>query len=125
MNIRTIQEKLPWGLPYAPGFKVSTIEYKDFQHTLLHVTKATGKLSAIVEDADHGRFPYFPAGDVQKYCADLVICAMRLANTNPSGSFDLLGAVIHRLESKNGVYFDGETFHPTRPNEEERRQGTV
>lgn len=28
---------------------------------------------------------------------------MRMANTNPTGLIDLQKAVIHRLESKNGV----------------------
>lgn len=103
MNILEIQERLPWSLAYGSHFKDSGTTYKDFQHALLHISKASGKLAAIVEDADHEREPFFPKEDVEKYLADLVICAMRMANTNPTGLIDLQQAVVHRLENKNGV----------------------
>ncbi len=103
MNILQIQNQLPWGIEYSEAFQQSPSPFKDFQHALLHVTKAGGKLAAIVEDADHGRPNLFPKQDVEKYLADLVICAMRMANTNPTGKIDLQRAVIDRLESKNGV----------------------
>lgn len=103
MNILEIQERLPWSLPYGAGFKLDTTTYKDFQHALVHISKASGKLWTMVEDAAHDRESFFPKADVEKYLADLVICAMRMANTNPTGLIDLQKAVIERLESKNGV----------------------
>lgn len=102
MDIETIQAKLPWGRFYSEQFKAMDLPYKDFQHALAHIAKATGKLFAMIDDADHGELS-FQKEDVEKYLADLVICAIRAANTNPSGSFDLGAAVVRRIEAKNGV----------------------
>ncbi len=102
MDIVTLQQKLPWGRFYSAQFKALDLPYKDFQHALAHIAKASGKLFAMIDDADHGD-GFFPEEDVKKYLADLVICAMRAANVNPSGGFDLGEAVIRRIEEKNGV----------------------
>jgi hypothetical protein len=39
----------------------------------------------------------------EKYLADLVICAIRMASVAPGGPIDLERAVIRRIESKNAV----------------------
>lgn len=52
MNILEIQERLPWGIAYGEGFKLNPTTYKDFQHAMVHVSKAAGKLWTMVEDAD-------------------------------------------------------------------------
>lgn len=104
MNLFEIQSKLPWSNSYSELFQANPCIHKDFQHALVHVAKASGKLWTMVEAADHSiSGPHFPKAEVEKYLADLVICAMRMANTNPSGLVDLQRAVIDRLESKNGV----------------------
>ena len=106
MNILEIQSKLPWGREYSASFQANPCVYKDFQHALTHISKASGKLWTIVEEADHiGDTPAFcfKKEDIEKFLADLVICAMRMANTNPSGLINLQKAVINRLEMKNGV----------------------
>jgi hypothetical protein len=104
VNIRELQTKLPWGMAYSELFIRNPCIHKDFQHALVHVAKASGKLWTMVESADHTiNTQNFPKAEVEKYLADLVICAIRMANTNPSGLVDLEAAVIHRLESKNGV----------------------
>ena len=102
MDIAAIQARLPWGRFYSEQFKALDLPYKDFQHALAHVAKANGKLFAMIDDADHGD-GFFPKAEVEKYLADLVICAMRAANVNPSGAFDLGEAVVRRIEAKNGV----------------------
>ena len=102
MNIKELQERLPWGRFYSEQFKALNLPYKDFQHALAHIAKANGKLFAMIDDADHGE-ESFRKEDVEKYLADLVICAIRAANVNPSGSFDLGSAVVRRIEAKNGV----------------------
>jgi hypothetical protein len=101
----------------------SSMAHLDFTHALLHIGKATGQLMAMCENADHDRqdgievnpaarvdnderdtrCTDFPSHNVEKYLADLVICAMRLANVRPGGAVDLQAAVIQRLEQKNGV----------------------
>lgn len=128
-----VQAALPWALGYSPAFEAaksegagdfSTMEHLDFTHALLHVVKATGKLAAMSENADHGRresldyvtgtrtnsdlpLTDFPHADVEKLTADLVICAMRLANVRPGGSFDLWAAVLRRIDDKNGTRLSG------------------
>jgi len=90
----------------------------NFRHALTHVQKAGGKLAEIVDDVDHAlakmragegyklaepaaeRVLFARAEDVQKYVADLVICAMKLAETCPSGRIDLESAVADRMREK-------------------------
>jgi hypothetical protein len=94
---------------YSEQFKASPSKYKDFQHALLHVRKAEGRLSEMVEEADHDGVPRsFPIDDVEKYIADLVICTVRLALTYPGGAIDLEKAVLGRIERKMGVRLMGE-----------------
>lgn len=138
-TMREVQTKLPWALGYTKAFHHATVshavkpwtdasdmEHLDFTHALLHIVKATGKLAAMSENADHGRkesqdptgreigdgfggdIPEyrrtdFPLADCEKLTADLVICAMRLANVRPGGAFDLWSAVLRRIDDKNGT----------------------
>lgn len=104
--IRDIQEQLPWsGNPYSEDFEVDPRAHKDFEHALVHIAKAAGRLFAVVEDLDHGkRIDAVTQVKVREWLADLVICAMRCANTNPHGAFDLECAIVKRLESKNPVF---------------------
>ncbi len=63
-----VQTKLPWVLGYSSAFQqavstavrdgkggASTMAHLDFEHAILHVVKATGKLAAMCENADHNR----------------------------------------------------------------------
>jgi hypothetical protein len=90
---------------YSKEFQARSSPYKDFQHALLHEGKAINHLNEMVEEADHldDPLPCFPKEAVEKYVADLVICALRLAIKNPSGEIDLKEAVIRRIERKMGV----------------------
>lgn len=103
-TIRELQSSLPWTAHYHRDFRSNPQTHKDFGHALLHVLKAAGKLAAIVDDAEHGGYDWAdPAkrADVEKYVADMVICALRMANTCPDGVIDLQRAVDERLTSKN------------------------
>lgn len=103
-TIRELQSGLPWTAHYHRDFRSSPMTHKDFGHALLHVLKASGKLAAIIDDAEHGGYDWAdPAkrADVEKYVADMVICALRMANTCPDGVIDLQRAVDERLTSKN------------------------
>jgi hypothetical protein len=109
--IRFLQEELPklWTDEfYSKQFRESPSEYKDFEHAILHVTKTLGKLACMVEEADHQGAPnhacmYFPKPLVEKYLADLVIVAIRMAIKNPTGAIDLERAIFARIEEKMGV----------------------
>lgn len=100
-TIRQIQETLPWSIAYSEAFQASPLHYKDFQHALVHVVKAAGKLAAMIDDHDHGRVVEDP--NVPKYLADLVICSIRMANVAPGGKIDLQEAVEARISQKNGT----------------------
>jgi len=100
LTLSDIQVQLPWTIKYSRDFRSNPQSHKDFSHAITHVMKAVGKLSAIVDDMDHRR-----ECEIQpdKYIADLVVCALRLATTYPGRTIDLNSALIERIESKNGV----------------------
>ncbi len=105
--LRELQERLKvlWKDDiYTREFRESPSKYKDFQHALLHVTKAVGKLAAMVEDLDHQERPAFSSADARKYISDVIICAVRMGNTVPGGEVDVQDAVIKRLEAKMGPF---------------------
>jgi hypothetical protein len=79
--------------------------HKDFAHALHHVSKAVGKLHGLADDMDHNKDLALSlnANEYSKYIADLVVCALRLANTFPGQVIDLESEVIKRIETKNGV----------------------
>lgn len=100
LTIRQLQTQLPWTVHYHHDFRASPMTHKDFAHALLHVQKASGKLAAVVNDAEHGGSE-FMADEVDRYIADLVVCALRMANTCPGRTIDLQRAVEDRIENKN------------------------
>jgi hypothetical protein len=106
--MREIQVSLPWTIRYSQDFRSNPQPHKDFAHALVHVTKALGKLMALVDDMDHDRQV---ADDPRlreshgRYLADLVVCAMRAANTFPGGVVDLEKAVRDRIQEKNPLAF--------------------
>ncbi len=105
-DLRALQKALPWSIAYSlPFLAASTdLDHLDAQHALLHIYKSMGKLSGLFEKLDHGNDPTDDAvNDVPNLVADLVICALRIANVAPWGRFDLADAVKHRLEVRNGI----------------------
>ncbi len=99
-TLRELQASLPWTGHYHRDFRANPQVHKDFAHALLHVQKASGKIAAVINRAEHGGHE-FEHGAVAPYVADLVICALRMANTCPNGVIDLQRAVEERLSSKN------------------------
>lgn len=102
-SLRELQASLPWTSHSHRDFRANPITHKDFGHALLHVHKAGGKLAELVDVAEHKGHDFNHA-DVEKYVADLVICAMRMANTCPNGAIDLQAAVERRLTAKNAEH---------------------
>lgn len=103
-TIRELQSGLPWTAHYHRDFRASPQTHKDFAHALLHIHKAGGELASILDEAEHGGFDWAdPAkrAEVEKYVADMVICALRMATTCPDGQIDLQRAVEDRLVKKN------------------------
>ena len=109
MHLRTLQTNLPWTIHYHHDFRATPMAHKDFAHALVHVVKAAGILSELVNRAEHAGCDFIPE-DTDKYVADLVVCALRMANTCPGRTIDLERAVIERIESKNGVKLPAEEF---------------
>jgi len=103
LALRDLQAQLPWTIHYHHDFRASPVAHKDFQHALIHVFKAAGKLAAMVNDAEHAGFDWAQDKSPNPHIADLVICALRMANTIPGRKCDLQAVVEERIESKNGV----------------------
>jgi len=99
-SLREMQASLPWITHYNRDFRASPMAWKDFGHALLHVTKASGKIAAMVNDAEHAGSDF---ADVEKYIADLVICALRMANTCPGRTIDLQDVTEKRIANKNTI----------------------
>jgi hypothetical protein len=57
-------------------------------------------LASVVNDAEHGGSE-FTSNEVDRYIADMVVCALRMANTCPGRTVDLQRAVEDRIENKN------------------------
>lgn len=103
-TIRELQTSLPWTIHYSNDFRNNPQSHKDFQHALLHVIKAFGGLATIIDQNEHKGFDFSlleNRKEVEKYIADLVICALRMANTCPDGVIDLQNIVENRIQSKN------------------------
>ena len=104
-----MQQTQPWTAPYSPEFERSKADepHRSLTHDLLHVTKAVGILASIGEWADHGnvRTERVDQAEYEGRIADLVMCALHMANNPPSGyeQFDLQRAVIERVERVNKV----------------------
>lgn len=110
LTLRELQTNLPWTIRYSQDFRSSPLSHKDFAHTLHHVSKAAGKLHGLADDMDHNRAVADDNAPISgtkaqyaKYVADLVVCALRLANTFPGGVIDLQSEVQKRIEDKNGT----------------------
>lgn len=106
MRLKDLQTNLPWTIRYSTDFRSSPLAHKDFAHAMHHVSKASGKLHALADDMDHDRGVADTASlreNYGKYVADLVVCALRIANTFPGGVIDLEAEVIKRIENKNEV----------------------
>lgn len=106
-NIRELQTSLLWTVHYHHDFRASPMAHKDFAHALLHVFKAAGKLAAVVNDAEHGGSEFKPE-EVDRYVADLVVCALRMSNTCPGRVIDLQNEVQNRIAFKNVAEERGE-----------------
>lgn len=106
VDLKTLQVNLPWTIRYSGDFRASPMTHKDFAHTMHHISKAAGHLHGLCDDMDHDREV---ADDptlkerYAKYIADLVVCALRLANTFPGSHVDLQREVVDRIEKKNNV----------------------
>lgn len=99
MDIRTLQKNQPWEVAYTPNFEGSNKLHKHLDHALLHILKSVGDMARITEKADH-RIENFDHALIMDACCDLVMCAMRIANTSLN-SADLEGALILRMQAKN------------------------
>lgn len=108
MNLREMQQTQPWTAPYSRDF-LSSADFGEshrwLMHDLMHVTKAVGVLSSVAEWADHGdvRHEKVDQAEYQGRIADLVMCALHMANNPPKGyeEFDLLDVVVERVDRVN------------------------
>ena len=93
MDLKNLQEEVNrrWALQIGNPCHRSA----DAGHALVHMTKALGKVASALNDAEHEQRALRP-DEVEKYLADLVICATRFSN----GVVDLDAACVSRLAEK-------------------------
>ena len=105
-SLADLQVSLPWTGHYHHDFRSNPQTHKDFDHALLHVIKSAGRLASIINEAEHGGYPWDNLEfrePVENNIADFVICALRMANTCPDGVIDLQSAVERRISTKNNL----------------------
>lgn len=106
-TLKELQDNLPWGDSYSQEFQDNKQSHRDWNHAVLHVIKAAGKLAALGEELDHRENnPHLGHEETAAVhaLADLVICSLRLANVFPVRPIDLESAVLTRLKEKNPEY---------------------
>lgn len=99
MTIQNLQlEMKPWTV--EPHFTNNKDHSFMFKHALFHAVKATGKIAGMADDHDHKGATDMPSISFfgsDKYLADLVICAMKMAT---EAGYDLEKAVETRMKEK-------------------------
>jgi len=103
MHLRTMQQHLPWTIPYSEKFEDNKSSYADMQHALMHIVKSAGIIAGLIDQYDHGEQPDYSFPEIRKRTCDFVMCALRIANTAPNGAFDLQSAVLNRMSSVNNT----------------------
>jgi len=90
---------------YSEEFRGSPAKDKNFRHALLHAMKAIGKLVEMPEASDHAgvNAVTYSIESAEKYLADLIICAVRMASEHPLKTIDIENAVLERLAKKMGL----------------------
>lgn len=98
-TLREFQAHLPWGAnTYSKEFEADPAPHKQYRHDVGHLLKSVGKLSELPFEMDHD--PTLAAqyrAEDSKRLADLVIFAMHMASTHPSGHIDLADAIADRV----------------------------
>lgn len=120
-TLKDLQVSLPWTAHYHRDFRQTPMTHKHFAHALLHVHKAAGKLAGIIDQAEHAGYDWSlmaNRSEVQKYLADLVVCALRMSNTCPDGQIDLQFAVENRIAAKNNQHNSLQCETPLRVNQD-------
>lgn len=73
-----------------------------FRHACLHAMKAIGKISALIDHADHERMDTDEARELRaelpKLLADLIRCTAKMAETAPGEPVDLASAYVARAK---------------------------
>lgn len=99
MTLREFQRLNPWGAnTYSTEFEADPAPHKQYRHDVGHLFKTVGKLSELAFEMDHD--PKLAAAYRAEDCkrlADLVIFAMHMASTHPSGPIDLASAIQERV----------------------------
>lgn len=98
-SLHDLQNEAAWGAhTYSDAFNADPRPHRDAAHAVLHIAKATGKLCGAIDNLDHAE--ELDPRTVPKALADVVICALRVANTWPVGKIDVADAIDARLAEK-------------------------
>lgn len=104
ITIAELQRHLPWGAnDYSALYKDNTEPHKQYRHDAIHLAKAAGLLLVTPEEMDHSGTRDVAEerrAEDEKRLADVVIVALHMATTHPSGPIDLAKAIEARLVKK-------------------------
>ena len=81
---------------------MTTVNSTSDARTVNNVMRHEYRVLTEAEKIDHGKDPGMTVDELAHEVADLVICALHIANTNPLGGFSLQGAVLTALNRRNG-----------------------
>lgn len=103
-TIAQLQAYLPWGAnDYSDLYKENAELHKQYRHDAIHLAKAAGILLVTPEEMDHyceRSVAEERRAEDAKRLADVVIVALHMASTHPSGPIDLAKAIEARLVKK-------------------------
>ena len=104
LTLEELQTHLPWGAnDYSDLYKDNTEPHKQYRHDAIHLAKAAGILLVTPEEMDHTGTRDVAEerrAEDEKRLADVVIVALHMATTHPSGPIDLAKAIEARLVKK-------------------------
>jgi hypothetical protein len=104
LTIEELQKHLPWGAnDYSDLYKENAEPHKQYRHDAIHLAKAAGILLVTPEEMDHTGtrdVAEHRRAEDEKRLADVVIVALHMATTHPSGPIDLAKAIEARLVKK-------------------------
>lgn len=106
MNLKHLQNNLPWTVPYSWEFKHSQIDnpMRQTTHDVLHITKSLGRIADVCEEADHTSM-----AKTEKLGKELASIAMSVMHIATNHGVDLQTEIEALVFVKNGVNIPEES----------------
>lgn len=104
MNLKHLQNNLPWTVPYSKEFVDSKEKngHRQTSHDILHIMKSVGRIADGVERTDHNSIPLLAisCAVLSKELASIVMSVMHISSTY---RINLEEAILYAVYEKNGT----------------------